>query len=185
MTAGAFAQEPDARSAGSKQGVVLSPQQVEGWLDSARRRGLLEDYGIDLPGSAVQPPLWGLSQLGRARLAEAVASTHFVPASVGKVVLPLLENAGKGVLGVVSIYLAARAARLVHHGVSVGFAQTAVGALLGIGLVAYLVIRYTDNRRALREALAIIEAEAKGSPSTSAIGADVRTPPTGRPTDGS
>src|SRR3954471_3310033 len=109
MTADAFAEEPDARAAGSKDGTRLSPSQVDGWLDSARRRGLLEHYAVDLPGGAVQPPLWGLSELGRSRLAEATASTHFVPASVGKVLLPLLSNAGKGFLGLVAIYLAARA----------------------------------------------------------------------------
>jgi hypothetical protein len=159
MTAEVFAREPDAQAAGSKDGTMLSPGQVQGWLDSARRRGLLENYDVDLPGAAVQPPLWGLSELGRARLAEATASTHFVPASVGKVVLPLLETGGKVLLGLVSVYLAARATELVHKGVSVGFAQAAIGVLLGLGVIVYLVIRYTDNRQALKQALAFIKAQ--------------------------
>lgn len=139
MTADAFAEEPDARAAGSKRDTaVLDPRQVAGWLDSARRRGLLEHYALDLPGGG-RPR--GLSELGRARLAEATASTHFVPDSVGKVVLPLLENAAKAFLGLVSIYLAARAAEITHHGVSGSFAQIAIAVLLGCGLLAYLVIR--------------------------------------------
>lgn len=165
MTAVAFAQEPDARAAGSKHGTLLSPEQVRRWLDSARRRGLLEHYAIDLPGDALQPPLWGLSELGRARLAEATASTHFVPASVGKVILPLLENAGKGFLGILSIYLAARATKVIHHGVSPDFAQYAIVAMLACGLLAYLVIRYTDNRQALNQALATIKTQTR-SPAT-------------------
>jgi hypothetical protein len=186
MTSDAFAQEPDARAAGSKHGTVLSPAHVKGWLDSARRRGLLEHYAVDLPGTAIQPPLWGLSELGRARLAEATASTHFVPASIGKVVLPLLENAGKGLLGLVSVYLAARATKLVHQGVSVGFAQGAVAALAGIGLVAYLVIRYTDNRSALKQALATITAPPEGSAAMAAKNPEDRPPmPPRRSTGGS
>ena len=157
MTAQAFARETDARAAGSKHGVALSPNQVMAWLDSARRRGLLEHYALDLPGNPVEPPLWGLSELGRTRLAEATASTHFVPASVGKVIMPLLENAGKGLLGLASVYLAARAVKLIHHGVSVGVAQAAIIVLAVCGLFAYLVIRFTDNREALKEALATIQ----------------------------
>src|SRR4051812_7695627 len=50
MTAEAFANEPDARAVGSKDGTLLGPDQVDGWLDSARRRGLLEHYAVDFPG---------------------------------------------------------------------------------------------------------------------------------------
>jgi hypothetical protein len=186
MTSDAFAREPDARVAGSKHGTVLSPEEVRGWLDSARRRGLLEHYAVDLPGMAVQPPIWGLSELGRARLAEATASTHFVPASIGKVVLPLLENAGKGLLGLVSVYLAARATKVVHQGVSVGFAQAAIVALVVIGLVAYLVIRYTDNRDALKQAIVIIKAQPQGSAATTATNPEDRLQvPPRRSTSGS
>jgi hypothetical protein len=186
MTSDAFAQEPDARAAGSKHGTVLSPAQVEGWLDSARRRGLLMHYAVDLPGSAIHPPLWGLSELGRARLAEATASTHFVPASVGKVVLPLLQNAGKALLGLISIYLAARATKVVHKGVSVGFAQGAIVACVVIGVVAYLVIRYTDNRAALKQAIATIKGQREGSAATAATNPENRPPiPPRRSTGGS
>lgn len=178
MTSDAFAHEPDARAAGSKHGTVLSPEQVKGWLDSARRRGLLVHYAVDLPGAAIHPPVWGLSELGRLRLVEATASTHFVPASVGKVVLPLLENAGKALLGLVSIYLAARATKVIHHGVSVGFAQGAIAALVAIGLVAYLVIRYTDNRAALKQAIATIKAQRESSAATTATTATTATPAT-------
>jgi hypothetical protein len=185
MTASAFSEEADAQAAGSKHGVQLSPAQVQGWLDSARRRGLLEYYTVDLPGAAIQPPVWGLSALGRARLAEATASTHFVPASVGKIVLPLLENAGKGLLGFVAVYLAARATRIIHHGVSVGFAQAAIAVLVAIGLVAFLVIRYTDNRDALKRALATIKSTPESSAPAPLVNPQDNPPtPPGRPTGG-
>src|SRR2546423_5047115 len=128
VTAVQFAQDRDALAAGARSGAAtLNGREVEGWLDSARRRGLLERYAIELEGATVQPPQWGLSDQGRARLAATIASTHFVPDWLGKTLLPLLPHAGKTLLALPSVYLAARATELIHpRAISPTAAQVAI-----------------------------------------------------------
>jgi hypothetical protein len=158
ITAADFSEQEEALTAGSKHGAQLTAEQAISWLDSARRRGLLERYPIDLAGDPVSPPLWGLSELGRARLAEAVSSTRFVPARLGKTLMPILENAGKTLLALASVYLAARATKVLHSGTAVSptAAQIAIGVLIAAGLAIYLVIRNTDNRQARDQAIGVI-----------------------------
>jgi hypothetical protein len=165
QTAEEIANSDEARVAGDRHGKPsLSGAAVQKWLESARVRGLLQRYDPGLDGSAIQPPQWGLSDRGRERLTMTRAQTRFVPGWLGNTLLPLLSTGGKALLGLASVFLAARATRVIHSGtgaaaISPTAAQVAIGVVVAIGVLVYLVIRHTDNHAARREAVAAIERE--------------------------
>lgn len=67
IDAAAFAANRSVQTSGAADPALTAPQ-VEAWLRSASRRGLLTPQTVDLGGGPIHPPVWFLSDAGRERL---------------------------------------------------------------------------------------------------------------------
>lgn len=77
MQAAEFAANRSVQVAGGEP--ELAQPQVEAWLRSAARRGLIEPQTIDLGGNRLRPPAWFLSDAGRERLHDAQPCADRLP----------------------------------------------------------------------------------------------------------